>query len=145
MKEELLREYARLAVRMGVNLQKGQKLVVRAGVDSAYFVRLVTEEAYAAGARDVIVHWSDEKIARERYLHAENDVFDEAYPWQVQMFDLLSAEGAAFLSVTSSDPAALAGVDPDDRLPNPKWLKEYGPVMSPTVKSQCGRLKEIYV
>ena len=32
MKEELLREYARLAVRMGVNLQKGQKLVVRAGV-----------------------------------------------------------------------------------------------------------------
>ena len=85
MKEELLREYARLAVRMGVNLQKGQKLVVRAGVDSAYFVRLVTEEAYAAGARDVIVHWSDEKIARERYLHAENDVFDEAYPWQVQM------------------------------------------------------------
>ena len=39
----------------------------------------------------------------------------------------------------------LAGVDPDDRLPNPKWLKEYGPVMSPAVKSQCGRLKEIYV
>ncbi len=38
----------------------------------------------------------------------------------------------------------LAGVDPDDRLPNPKWLKEYGPVMSPTVKSPCGRLKEIY-
>ncbi len=39
----------------------------------------------------------------------------------------------------------LAGVDPDDRLPNPKWLKEYGPVMNPAVKSQCGRLKEIYV
>ena len=39
----------------------------------------------------------------------------------------------------------LAGVDPDDRLPNPKWLKEYGPVMNPKVKSECGRLKEIYV
>jgi len=39
----------------------------------------------------------------------------------------------------------LAGVDPDDRLPNPRWLKEYGPVMSPAVKSPCGRLKEIYV
>lgn len=39
----------------------------------------------------------------------------------------------------------LAGVDPDDRLPNPKWLREYGPVMSPSVKSPCGRLKEIYV
>ena len=39
----------------------------------------------------------------------------------------------------------LAGVDPDDRLPNPKWLKEYGPVMNPKTKSACGRLKEIYV
>ena len=39
----------------------------------------------------------------------------------------------------------LAGVDPDDRLPNPKWLKEYGPVMNPKTRSECGRLKEIYV
>ena len=39
----------------------------------------------------------------------------------------------------------LAGVDPDDCLPNPKWLKEYGPVMNPKTKSECGRLKEIYV
>ena len=39
----------------------------------------------------------------------------------------------------------LAGVDPDDRLPNPKWLKEYGPVMNPKTKSEFGRLKEIYV
>ena len=82
MKKELLREYARLAVRMGVNLQKGQKLVIRAGVDSAPFVRMITEEAYAVGARDVIVHWSDEKIARERYLHADDDLFDSAYPWR---------------------------------------------------------------
>ena len=113
MKEELLREYARLAVRMGVNLQKEQKLVIRAGVDSAPFARLICEEAYAVGARDVIVHWSDELIARQRYLRADNDVFDSAYPWQVQMFDLLSEEGAAFLSVSSGDPAVFAGVDPD--------------------------------
>ena len=38
----------------------------------------------------------------------------------------------------------LSGVDPDDVLPNPKWLKEYGPVMNPATKSECGRLKEIY-
>ena len=39
----------------------------------------------------------------------------------------------------------LSGVDPDDVLPNPKWLKEYGPVMNPQTKSPCGRLKEIHV
>jgi len=38
----------------------------------------------------------------------------------------------------------MAGIDPDDRLPNAKWLKEYGPVMNPATKSECGRLKEIY-
>ena len=38
----------------------------------------------------------------------------------------------------------LAGVDPEDRLPNNKWLKEYGPVMNPQTPSECGRLKEIY-
>ena len=113
MKQDLLRQYARLAVRMGVNLQKGQKLVIRAGVDSAAFVRRITEEAYAVGARDVVVHWTDQKITRERYLHADDDLFDKALPWQVLMFDLLSSEGAAFLSVSSSDPAAFAGVDPD--------------------------------
>ena len=37
-----------------------------------------------------------------------------------------------------------AGVDPDDRLPNPKWLKEYGPVINPKTKSPCGRLRELY-
>ena len=113
MKTELLREYARLAVVTGVNLQKGQKLVIRAGVDAAPFVRLVTDEAYAVGARDVIVHWSDEKITRARYLYADDDLFDSAFPWQAMMFDLLSGEGAAFLSVSSSDPAAFEGVDPD--------------------------------
>ena len=113
MKDELLREYARLAVRRGVNLQKGQKLVIRAGVDSAFFVRLLVGEAYAVGARDVVVWWSDERIARERYLHADADVFNAAYPWQVLAFDQLSEEGAAFLSVLSSDPAAFVGVDPD--------------------------------
>ena len=40
----------------------------------------------------------------------------------------------------------LAGIDPDDRLPNQMWLKEYGSVMDsdPKARSPQGRLKEIY-
>ena len=113
MKSELLREYARLAVRMGVNLQKGQKLMIRAEIGCAPFVRLLNEEAYAAGALDVIVVWTDEAITRERYLHADDSVFDDVYPWTVEMFDRLSAEGAAFISVSATDPDALKGIDPD--------------------------------
>ncbi|MBP5610132.1 MAG: aminopeptidase, partial [Clostridia bacterium] len=113
MKEQLLREYARLAVRTGVNLQKGQKLLIQAETECAPFVRILTEEAFAAGAFDVIVRWNDQLIARERFLHADDSLFDDVYPWSVMMNDQLSAEGAAFISVSAEDPSVLKGVDPD--------------------------------
>ena len=113
MKEQLLREYARLAVRTGVNLQKGQKLLIQAETECAPFVRILTEEAFAAGAFDVIVRWNDQLIARERFLHADDSLFDDVYPWSVQMNDQLSAEGTAFISISAEDPAALKGVDPE--------------------------------
>ena len=61
--ESLLRRYAALAVRQGVNVQKGQLLVIRAQVNSAPFVRLCVEEAYRANAGEVIVQWQDDLIS----------------------------------------------------------------------------------
>ena len=52
--EKCLRQYAELAVRLGVNVQKGQLLVIKAQVDSAPFVRMCVEEGYRAGAGEVI-------------------------------------------------------------------------------------------
>ena len=125
MKEQLLREYARLAVRTGVNLQKGQKLLIEAETECAPFVRILTEEAFAAGAFDVIVCWNDQLIARERFLHADDSLFDDVYPWSVMMNDQLSAEGAAFISVSAEDPSVLKGVDPDRirRFTTATWQK----------------------
>ncbi len=57
-----LRQYAELAVRLGVNVQKGQLLVIKAQVESAPFVRLCVEEGYRAGAGEVIVQWQDDQI-----------------------------------------------------------------------------------
>ena len=45
MKKTVLREYARLIVRSGVNIQKGQTLIIRAGLDQPEFVQMVVEEA----------------------------------------------------------------------------------------------------
>ena len=55
MKKTVLREYAKLLVRCGVNIQKGQDLMVYAGLDQPEFVQMVVEEAYKAKARKVIV------------------------------------------------------------------------------------------
>lgn len=110
--DAMLNKYARLIVRKGINLQKNQTLVIRCPIDQAAFARLITEEAYEAGARDVIVRWSDEFITRQHYLNAADEVFDETRPWEAEMLNTLAEKGAAFLSVVSEDPDAFEGVDP---------------------------------
>ncbi len=66
-------ELAALAVKKGVNLQKGQVVHIDAPAETVWFVRLLASEAFREGAADVIVHWTDHVIARERYLHAAGD------------------------------------------------------------------------
>ena len=68
MKESILREYAKLIVRCGVNVQKGQELLVHAGLDQPEFVAMVVEEGYKAGAGKVTVNWDYQPLTR---LHAE--------------------------------------------------------------------------
>ena len=59
MKKTIMRKYAKLAVQKGVNLQKGQGAVIRAGVSEHEFAELVAEEAYRAGAKWVRIDWND--------------------------------------------------------------------------------------
>ena len=48
MKKTVLRSYAKLIVRMGLNVQKGQTVLVYADLDQPEFVQMVVEEAYKA-------------------------------------------------------------------------------------------------
>lgn len=111
--EKLMKDYARLAVRSGVNIQEGQRLVIRCPVECADFARLCAAEAYEAGCREVLMHWSDDELGRMKFLHAADDVFDTVGSWEVDFFNTLSEEGAAFLTIFAEDPALLNGVDPD--------------------------------
>ena len=80
--EEKLREYAQLLVRVGLNVQKGQTLVISSPVECAFFARLCAAEAYAAGCREVVMNWSDDALGRMKYLHAEDSVFDTVPLWR---------------------------------------------------------------
>ncbi len=111
--QKKLKEYAKLVVRIGVNIQKGQKLVIDCPVDCAYFARLLAEEAYDAGAREVAIRWKDEFLTRMKYLRADDAVFDEVPEWLVTQFNGYAKERAALVGVISSDPELLQGVDPD--------------------------------
>jgi len=107
-----LERYAALAIEVGVNVQPGQTLVITASLDAAPFVRQAVRKAYAAGARMVHVEWNDDEVTRIRYDMAPADSFKEYPMWRAKGFEEMAANGAAFLSLTSSDPDLLRGVDP---------------------------------
>ena len=111
--EKRKRDFAELVVKSGVNIQKGQRLVLRCPVECADFARLCAAAAYEAGCREVVTHWMDDELNRMKFLHAEDDVFDSVDSWEVDFFDSLSEEGAAFLTIYAEDPESLKGIDPD--------------------------------
>lgn len=110
--ETKLEQYARLAVCAGVNLQPGQELLVSAPIDCAVLVRKIVRQAYAVGAKDVTVQWSDEAITRMRYDACPVDRFEHAAEWIQVLQNGHAKRGGAILSITAGNPDALAGVDP---------------------------------
>lgn len=109
----LQRDYARLLIREGLNIQNGQRLVISCPVDGAYFARMCADEAYAAGCREVIMRWQDDYLTRIKYLYAAEDVFDAVNEWEVLLCNTVSEEGAAWLAIHADDPENLKGVAPD--------------------------------
>lgn len=114
--EKLLDKYAELVVCTGVNLQKGQLLVVNSPIECADFARRIARRAFAAGARDVKINWSDEQLARLRLEEAEAEVFDEFPVWRRDMFMDFKARGAAVVSIHASDPTIFQHIEPDKLL-----------------------------
>lgn len=111
--KELQKEYAALVLKEGLNLQKGQRLVINCPVEGAYFARVCALTAYEMGCRDVLMRWSDDLLTRYHYLYADGEVFDEVNEWETLMLDTVSAEGAAWLTIHASDPENLRDADPD--------------------------------
>ncbi|MCR2822092.1 aminopeptidase [Lederbergia panacisoli] len=110
--QETLEKYAELAVKVGVNVQKGQTLAVNAAIDNAEFIRLVVKKAYEAGAKNVVVNWNDDVVSRLKYDLAPDEAFTEYPIWRAREVEELAEAGAAFMSVVSSGPDLMKGVDP---------------------------------
>jgi aminopeptidase len=108
-----LEKYAELAVKVGVNVQKGQKLVINATLDAAELVRLVVKQAYEVGAKDVVVNWNDDTVSRTKYDLAPDETFTEYPEWRARETEDLAGKGAAFMSIISSSPDLLKDVNPE--------------------------------
>ncbi|MCC5802479.1 aminopeptidase [Rossellomorea vietnamensis] len=111
--QEKVKQYAELAVKVGVNVQEDQPLWISAPLGTEDFVRLVVKEAYLAGARIVHVQWYDEEIMRMHYESAPHDVFYEYPSWLAAAHEWVVDLKGAFLQIEANDPDLLKGIDPD--------------------------------
>lgn len=113
MNKQLLMKYAKLVVGVGVNLQQDQILVINSPVECAEFARVMAEAAFAAGAHDVVVSWSDELLSHIRYAGGSKNLFREFPEWRQRFYNDYAEQGAAFVSISASDPEIFKDIDPE--------------------------------
>jgi aminopeptidase len=99
---DLLAAYARLAVRVGVNLQPGQRLAINGLLEHAPLVRAAAAEAYAAGASYVDVSYGDQHVRRAHVEGAAEDMLGWSPPWLVERLRSLGEDGGALLSLSGN-------------------------------------------
>lgn len=112
--EKRLQQYARLLVRVGMNVQQGQPVYIRTSVETVDFTRLIVKEAYEAGASDVRVKYGDPQIKRLAYENEPISFFEQ----DVKDYDVAERmdyvnRGACMLALLSEDPDLLNGVESD--------------------------------
>ena len=108
----LLENYAKLCVKVGINIKEGQPLVINAPIEGLEFVRLLSKSAYELGASEVHVNWSDEILTKLKYKNSSMEVFENYPKWKADSLEDFAKRGAGFISISSDDPELLKEMDP---------------------------------
>ncbi len=124
-----LRRYAKLLAKTGVNVKKGQWVMVSAELDQPEFVEMLVEELYRAGAGKVTVEWSHQPLAKLHYKYQKTQTLAKIEDWEKEKLELRKKELPAMLYLESEDPDGLNGIDQEKftevRLSRMKVIKPY--------------------
>ena len=117
--EQNLEKYVEVILRVGVNLQKGQRLLITPQgfgtslLELAPFIEIVVKKAYQLGARFVEVIWNDPQLHLIRLQHAPRNSFEEFSTWRVDASLEFIKKTDAGLSILASDPQFFNDQDPE--------------------------------
>ena len=111
MKKSVLRSYARLIARSGVNIQPGQEVFILAELDQPEFVQMLVDECYKCKAKKVVVDWNYQPLEKLHYRYrtlttlGKLDNYEEAR-WQ-HYVDTIPCR----IYLLSEDPDGLKGIN----------------------------------
>lgn len=111
MDKKALKRYANLIARRGVNVQKGQDVMIQAELDQPEFVKLVVDECYKAGARRVTVDFSYQPLTRSHVRYCSNSVLGSLEDWQIEKWEHQSKTLPCKIYLLSEDPDGLNGIN----------------------------------
>ena len=110
--EKRIENFAKLAVKLGVNVQKGEDVLINSPVESPDLARLITKAAYENGARKVSVNWVDDTLTRLSYEFESQETLNEVPDWAIEKARYQIAEKRSNrISIVSDDPDLLKGLD----------------------------------
>ena len=113
MKKTVLREYAKLIVACGVNVQKGQDVIIHADLDQPEFVQMVVEEAYKRKARKVTVEWRFQPLEKIHVRYQSVKTLGTVEEWQKAKQEHLCETLPCRIHILSEDPDGLKGMNMD--------------------------------
>jgi len=115
MDRKRLEAYADLLVKCGLNLDKGQAVLLTAGLDQPDFVRMVVEKCYQAGASKVEVVWTDMPTSKLHQLYQSEESLSEIEDWKLAKWKWVADNLPARLWLDSDDPDGMNGIDQGKR------------------------------
>ena len=111
MKQTVLRSYAKLIARMGVNIQKGQDVIIYCQLDQPKFVELLVDECYKAGARKVTVEFHHQPLYKLNVRHQTVTTLARVEDWEKARLQHYVDTLPCTISLISSDPDGLKGIN----------------------------------
>lgn len=112
MKKELYPKYAKLLLKMGVNLQKGQILYLQCATENREIALEVTKQAFEMGAKDVVIEWNDPEFNHLRATYADEATLREVPAWKTESVDYYMRQGACQLGISTTYPDLMSDVEP---------------------------------
>lgn len=109
--EDKFLKYADLLLSKGVNIKKGQPLLITAPIDCAKFVRILSLCALKKGVTDIYFDWYDDVLKHQQLIYLDNDAIGNSRFFNKKIYDEYAKKDSAFLMLVSDDPDLMSDID----------------------------------